>query len=154
MRWFYNFSTMKKLLTSFALLCVLMGVVGYQGISSLGKINGMLNTLYERDMVGLSAIKEANIDLIYVGRAVRKVLLETDRAKAQACAAEIDKYDRLLNEHTANFEKTVLQEETHQQLKKVREAYAGYLQKVREAVKLAVDGKREEAAAHLATSYQ
>jgi methyl-accepting chemotaxis protein len=153
-RWFYNFSTMKKLLASFSLICVLMGVVGYLGISSMGKVNGMLNTLYERDMIGLSAIKEANIDLIYIGRGVRKVLLETDRAKAQAMAAEIDKYDRQFAEHTAAFEKTILQDETRQQLKKGRDAYAGYLQKVRESVKLALDGKREEAMTHLATSYE
>jgi methyl-accepting chemotaxis protein len=153
-RWFYNMNTMKKLLASFSLICVLMAVVGYLGMSSMSKINDMLNTLYDRDMVGLSEIKEANIDLVYIGRSVRKAILEKDRAKAQALAAEIDKFDRELNEHADKFAKTIMQEETRQQLKKTREDYAAYLQKVKETLKLAIDGKKEEATAHLATAAQ
>ncbi len=154
MRWFYNFSTMKKLLVGFGLVCVVMAAVGYLGVSSMGRINDMLNALYQRDMVGLSAIKEANIDLLYIGRGVRKGLLETDRTKVQAQAAEIDKFDRQFNEHTAAYEKTIVQEETRQQLKKAREEYTAYLQRVREALRLASEGKREEGIAHLAAAIQ
>jgi methyl-accepting chemotaxis protein len=153
-RWFYNFSTMKKLLIGFGLICVVMAGVGYLGVSSMSHINGMLNTLYERDMVGLSAIKEANIDLLYIGRGVRKGLLENDRDKIQSQAVEIDKFARQLDEHTAAFEKTILQEETRQQLKKTRQDCTGYLQRIRETLKLATDGKRDEAVAHLAAAVQ
>jgi methyl-accepting chemotaxis protein len=148
-RWFYNFSTMKKLLACFSLICVVTAVVGYMGVSSMGQINAMLNTLYERDMGGLSAVKEANISLIYLGRGVRKVLLENDLTKIPTLIAELEKSDQDFNTQLAKYEKTIVTEEARQQLKKVREGYAAYLAKVRETAKLAHEGKRDQALATL-----
>jgi methyl-accepting chemotaxis protein len=153
-RWFYNLSTMKKLLSSFAMICAVMAVVGYLGVANMGKINEMLNSLYDRDMTGLSAIKEANINLVYIGRAVRKALLETDRTKQQAAAVEIDKADEAFSQNVTKYEKTIVTEEARQQLKKVRDDYAAYLGKVKETMKLALAGKKDEALTHLAGAMQ
>ena len=72
MKWFYNLKMLWKLLLSFALVLGLMAFVGYMGVNGMGQINHMLNTLYERDMIGLSEIKEANFDLAVIGRTMRR----------------------------------------------------------------------------------
>ena len=61
MTWFYNFSTMKKLVCGFLFVSLIMIGVGYTGVTGMSQLNGMLGTLYNRDMKGLSYIKEANL---------------------------------------------------------------------------------------------
>jgi len=78
MRWFYNLKTMNKLVVGFAAVCAIMAGVGYYGVANMSKINGMLNTLYEREMLGLSQVKEANTTLIKIGRGIRQVAIEVD----------------------------------------------------------------------------
>jgi len=58
MAWFKNLKTMAKLMIGFGTLALLMGVVGYQGVTGMGTINDKLATLYQRDMQGLNAIQD------------------------------------------------------------------------------------------------
>ena len=88
MKWFYNLKMLWKLLLSFALVLGLMAFVGYMGVNGMGQINHMLNTLYERDMIGLSEIKEANFDLAVIGRTMRQVALEKDSDCSAVAGAE------------------------------------------------------------------
>jgi methyl-accepting chemotaxis protein len=47
MRWFRNFRTMTKLMIGFALMSVLMGVIGWLGLSNMASINANLENVYE-----------------------------------------------------------------------------------------------------------
>jgi methyl-accepting chemotaxis protein len=149
MGWFYNLSAMKKLLSGFSLTWAVMAFVGYMGISNMGTINSMLETMFQRDLLGLSEIKEANVYLAKIGRSARRGHAETDRAKIQAQVTEIDKFDQELTQHLANYEKTIVTEETRQELGKARQAYVAYLAKCKESLKTATEGNRELASAQI-----
>jgi methyl-accepting chemotaxis protein len=153
-RWFYNFGTMKKLLVSFGLVCLLMGIVGYMGVANMGKISATVDTIYQCHLLGISEVKEANINLAYIGRGVRRVLVEPDKAKQRQLAAEIDKFDQQLSDHLVKFEKTLITEEGRQTVKKLQDQFARYMAKVKEGCKLALDGKRDEAITQLGVAAQ
>lgn len=72
MRWYHNLKTRWKLLLGFVLIMALMAYVGYTGISSAIQSNEQLTKLYEHDLLGLSAIKEANTTFGSMGQAIRR----------------------------------------------------------------------------------
>ncbi|HZX33434.1 MAG TPA: methyl-accepting chemotaxis protein [Rhodocyclaceae bacterium] len=75
MNWFRNLKVGMKLISAFLLLSLITGVVGFIGISNMSKINDEADKIYMSELLGISYVKEANINLIYVGRAVRSMLL-------------------------------------------------------------------------------
>ena len=78
-----------RLIAAFLIVAAASAIVGYVGISNAGKINDMADRMYERELLGLSYVKEANINLIYIGRARANALLassQEDRAKQMAIA--------------------------------------------------------------------
>ncbi len=84
---FSNIKIGIRLVVGFLIVALLSGVVGLVGINAAGQINEAADTMYQRDLIGLSHIKEANINLIYVGRARGNFLAATtpeDRAKQMA----------------------------------------------------------------------
>src|ERR1700749_2830237 len=118
MTWFKNLRTITKLMLSFCLMSVCMAVVGYQGVNAANTINGMLNTLYERDMLGLSAIKEAGIDLARIGRDSRVAILSSDPEEVQRLTHTVDKEISDLDTQLAVAEKSLVTEEGKAQMVK------------------------------------
>ena len=100
MSWYRNLKTLWKLLLGFALVTVILGYVGYTGISGTMRSNESMSTLYERDLVGLSEIKEANTTFGSIGRTLRQAVIEKDPANKQALAQDVDKSDGQLRSRT------------------------------------------------------
>lgn len=88
----------QKLGLAFVCLSLITGVVGYIGILNMSHINASAHALYYRDMLGLAYTKEANVDLIYVGRALRGVVLAVDDEERQRQMGKVsDALERLKN---------------------------------------------------------
>jgi methyl-accepting chemotaxis protein len=64
-----------RLIGGFVLVAAISAVVGAIGISNASKINDMADRMYDKELMGVSYIKEANIDLVYQARAIRNYLL-------------------------------------------------------------------------------
>ncbi|MBC7701482.1 methyl-accepting chemotaxis protein [Aquabacterium sp.] len=88
---FKNFSIGVRLIAGFLFVAAISLVVGSISISNASKINVMADNMYARELMGLSYIKEANINLIYIGRARGNFLLahaQEEREKHQAAIAK------------------------------------------------------------------
>lgn len=72
---FNKMSVRTRLLTSFLLVALLGAVVGGIGVFSMANLYALAASSYSHDLLGLSAAKEANINLIYIERATRDVML-------------------------------------------------------------------------------
>jgi methyl-accepting chemotaxis protein len=81
-----------RLIAGFLGLTILGAVVAFIGIINMSRINDLAEKMYAQELLGLSYIKEANINLIYVGRARGNALLSTTEQERQANRANIDKY--------------------------------------------------------------
>ncbi|BAH75772.1 methyl-accepting chemotaxis protein [Solidesulfovibrio magneticus] len=92
MQWFYDLRVGKKLIISFIIMAIITGIVGYLGLHNMGAINSMNNTMYERELLGISAVKEANIDLIYADRAVRNMIMTTSLEDRARNVKSLEKY--------------------------------------------------------------
>ncbi|OYT85206.1 MAG: methyl-accepting chemotaxis protein [Pseudomonas sp. PGPPP4] len=82
-----NFRIGTRLITSFIAVASISLLVGLAGLSNSSQINDLATQLYQNELLGLSYIKEANLNLVFIGRARSNYLLaisEEDRNRAQA----------------------------------------------------------------------
>jgi methyl-accepting chemotaxis protein len=87
---FNNMTVKARLLFGFLLVALLGAAVASIGIFNMSKMNAQAERAYAEDLLGISASKEANVNLIYIGRAVRNVMLATTPADKQKFTGLID----------------------------------------------------------------
>ena len=92
-----------KLLGGFCLVAVLSLVVGIIGIVNLNRMSDLASTMYQKELLGLSYVKEANIDLLYAARAEKNFLLSSSMADRDKYKENWTKYIAMLN---SNLEKS------------------------------------------------
>ena len=96
---FANMKVGTKLIAGFLALALIGAVVAVIGIVNMGRINDLADAMYERELLGLSHIKEANINLIYAGRARGNFLLSTTEQERSTNRSNIHKYTTAIKQH-------------------------------------------------------
>ncbi|WP_348756465.1 methyl-accepting chemotaxis protein, partial [uncultured Aquincola sp.] len=81
-----------RLITGFLVVAGISGVVGGVALHNAARMNDLAETMYSHELMGLSHIKEANIQLIAIGRARSNFLLATTQEERQRHQAAIAKY--------------------------------------------------------------
>jgi len=79
-----------RLIAGFLVLSLLGAIVAAIGIVNMSRINDQNDLLYDRELLGISYIKEANINLIYMGRALRNVLLAASDKDRQSATSALE----------------------------------------------------------------
>ncbi len=89
-----------RLTLGFLLVVALTAIIGFIGIRNLSQVNDLSDRMYDLDVVGLTTLQEANIQLLMANRAVRRSLMSStveDRDEAARVArAAMDKTRELL----------------------------------------------------------
>ena len=80
-----------RLLAGFLAVALLGAVVAAIGIFNMAKMNTQAEMAYQHDLQGVSHVKEANIHLIYIGRAIRGVMLATSAPQKQKLSEQVAK---------------------------------------------------------------
>jgi len=80
-----------RLIAAFLVICAICALVGGIGIFNMSKINDEATKMYTRELMGLSHIKEANINLIYAGRARSNFMLATTDEERVANKGTVEK---------------------------------------------------------------
>jgi hypothetical protein len=75
---FKNFKIKYKLLASFMLIALLMGVVGYIGISGLAKVDSNTNGLHNKNYQSIYMLMDMKDNLSQIRADVLKLLYERD----------------------------------------------------------------------------
>jgi len=96
-----------RLTGAFLLVAVIGGAIGAFGVWGLARINDMNDRLYDTELRGISDLKEANINLIYAGRARNAYLGASTDQERQALRKQFDdavkNMDVLREKAAANF---------------------------------------------------
>jgi methyl-accepting chemotaxis protein len=112
MSWFRNRNAGTKLLIAFGLMAALVAVVGSQGIRSLAAFDTLVDALYERDAIGLSHLKDANLNLLRMSRAVRNVVLDHSSGAVDVRSEEIKKADAAFTKAFAAYKTALVSAES------------------------------------------
>ena len=84
MEWFRNLKVGSKLIGGFLVIAAIGALIGIQGIFKSSQMNEMATTMYEKEILGLGHVAEANVQLLAANRSIRSAMLsfkEEDRRK-------------------------------------------------------------------------
>ncbi len=90
MRSLSQLSARAKLLAGFLSVAIIAAAIGAFGIERVSRLSNMITVMSERDVRGLSELKDISTAFARVGRVARQTIFETDRAKVQAQIETID----------------------------------------------------------------
>ena len=89
---FKNMKVGTRLIAGFLFVSLLGAIVAGIGIANMGTISDKADRMYANELLGISYIKEANINLIYAGRARGNFLLSTTDEERERNRTSIKKY--------------------------------------------------------------
>lgn len=151
MQWFSNLPIGRKLSLGFGIVAVLLAVVGYEGISTARRIDGLMTDMHESHSVPALHLKESNVQVLRIARDVRSALLDGDAAKINKRAADIARYDSTFYAEFAQYSKHIQRAKVKQQAVQLLERFR-VLRPMQDAVvALAREGKVEEGKLRLNT---
>jgi len=116
-----------RLTCAFLIVAAIGACIGAIGIRNSGRINDYATVLYERELLGLSNIKEANVNLIYVGRARSNLQLATTQEERAKHLASIDKYTANVIDYVAKARTSFDSPESKAKLARFDEVWKQYL---------------------------
>ncbi|WP_374710468.1 MCP four helix bundle domain-containing protein [Massilia pseudoviolaceinigra] len=94
-----NIKVGTRLLGSFLIIALLGSAVAAIGIFNMSTMNEQAELAYDRELLGLSYTKQANIDLIGMGRAARGVLLADTPEAVRLSMAQVEQSRRQLHDN-------------------------------------------------------
>ncbi len=137
MKWFFNLRIGTKLLAGFSIVCAITAVVGIQGVSDMGRINDMLNSLYENETLGISYIKEANINLIYHERAEKNFLLSSTLEQRQEFQKRLEESEKSFLDNMAKAKPLLRTDREENIFAKLQKQWNDYLAVNQEVMRIA-----------------
>jgi methyl-accepting chemotaxis protein len=99
MNWFNDMKIGAKLIGAFIVVGVITAVVGYTGISSLGKIADMSASTYAKDTLGIVYLKQADVELISMARAEKNLLLSSTPEETARYKSALETYKAKVDEN-------------------------------------------------------
>lgn len=104
--------------------------------------------MYQHDLLKLSHVKEANINMIYIGRAIRSVLLASSEADRRQHAERIGTYRSALREHVDRARELTLTESGLRSFDEFDASFARFYAQLDETLRIvSSDALQEERAA-------
>jgi PAS domain S-box-containing protein len=125
-----------KLLIGFGGGLLIAILIGVNAIKSLNEMSEQTQAIYENELLGISHLKQANINLIYMGRSMRQMMLATDAEGREKARAMIDKASVTLQMEIAEARKRVYREEAKKLLIQFDTQFEQYKRNVNRATTL------------------
>jgi methyl-accepting chemotaxis protein len=86
-----HFKIGTRLIAAFIIAACITALVGFVGIANSSRMNDLAETMYRQELLGLSHAKEANVNLILVGRARADFMLATTKEERERQLAAMRK---------------------------------------------------------------
>ncbi|MBN6149702.1 MCP four helix bundle domain-containing protein [Xanthomonas sp. AmX2] len=134
-----------RLTCAFLFVAAIGACIGWIGILNSGKINHYATLLYERELLGLSNLKEANINLIYAGRARSNLQLATTQEDRAKHMASIDRYTASMVEYMDKARATFDSPEAKTKLDRFDQVWKEYLARRNQFIEMATQQSLPEA---------
>lgn len=83
MHWLNKLKVGPKLIGSFLIVSMIAAIIGLIGVRSVTELNGLMATMYNRDIIGLRLASNTSIQLLSAERAIRNAMLVNTREDRQ-----------------------------------------------------------------------
>jgi len=126
MQFIRNLKIGVRLITGFSLVVLLTALVGALGIINLSKVNTLSDQMYNREMLALEHMQNANLNLAYTGRSLRNALLATTLEDRDAAYAQVQSSIKAMHEHVELASSSFTSEKSVADLKRLTQLMSDY----------------------------
>ena len=147
MQMFYNLKIGTKLLSSFILLALVAGVIGWIGISSIRKADHNDTMLYEKATVPISQLGEISTAFQRVRVILAKIMLVRDKTEKQKYSDQIKDLSATISKNVELVEKTASTPEEKALIKDFSDSRTVFRPLIGKISDLSMAGKDDEALA-------
>ena len=126
----------QKLIGSFVMVSTIGVAVSGVGIWGMSQISQRDQMLYEKELQGISSLKQATIDMLYVGRAMRNVILAPSEERRARSLQRIETSLAALQANLLRVEPLIYSDQGKLLLSDVKRLLPEYLQVVQDLVKI------------------
>lgn len=139
-----------KLVLGFGLILSFMFLSGLQGIYSQSRLSQASTEIYHNHLLAISSLKQANIQLMYLDRAIRQMIVSEQRAQQQKYQVQIEQAKTQMVAAVASIKPLMLEPEEaglmgkfelnsaklFQHIERISQAYLGHQLNKPQAIKL------------------
>jgi len=115
-----------KLMLGFSVGLLVAAVIGFNSLATQSEMVAEFEKLYDADLLGILHIKEANINLIYMGRALRQAMIAQDDAARNKARAQIDAARTTLQNELAEGKKRIIRPEVKSKFEEFQRHFTKY----------------------------
>ncbi|MEO5333764.1 MAG: methyl-accepting chemotaxis protein [Magnetococcus sp. YQC-5] len=137
MQWIRNMKITVKLIMAFLLVTIIMIGVGWIGITNMGALNDADTQLYERELLGLGAIKDTNLRLHDMIRMEKNFLLASTKEKKDVYAFRLAEIQTQFQARLAEAKPKFVTEKGKQLIAKLETVFAEWKSVQEETFRLA-----------------
>jgi len=91
-----------RLTLGFLTVVMLGAIVAGIAVYNMAQMNERAKVMYQKELLGISYVKEANINVVYIGRALRGALLAPTEEQRAKILGNLDKYKQALQQNLDN----------------------------------------------------
>jgi two-component system sensor histidine kinase/response regulator len=136
MNWMQKLTLRVKLIVGFGYLLSILIVVGVHANLTQGLLSDKTRLLVNRELQGLGHIKEAQVNLIKVGRSLRQMMLAPDEVKRQLAKEQLQSAEKGVESELELGKQTISRDENKQALMEFETLWQAYRRQVDEIVPL------------------
>lgn len=150
MKWFHNMKISVKLLAGFLIVVIILGIVGFQGVTSLKSINTSYSELHEKGTMGIVYIN--NVALAYQRVRVSVLYSIIKHENVATYIEDMKKNDEVMQENLDKYKETLIDDQDKENYNKLVSQISEY-NKLRETVvKYAAEDNDEAALEFIRTT--
>ncbi|MFA6957276.1 MAG: PAS domain S-box protein [Thermoanaerobaculia bacterium] len=125
-----------KLLLGFSGVLLIALALGVQSLVNLRSMRNEAEQIYEKELLGLSHLKEANINLVYMGRSMRQLMLAPDAASREQARKDVAVAEATLRSELTKARQAIFRDENVKRLDEFEVQFALYKLNVNKAISL------------------
>ena len=133
---FRNLNTVRKLMFAFGTVGAIIAGLGYFGINTVSTVNDIVAILYERELKGLSAIKDVNLAITGISRLTRAAIISTDQKEKEQFNKTIGQLKEQFQNKLSEFQKLTITDEAKTIAVELERIFPPYMELMEEAVRL------------------
>ncbi|MDP4144193.1 MAG: methyl-accepting chemotaxis protein [Bacillota bacterium] len=147
MNWFNNLKMVQKLILSYIIVAIFIGIVGSIGVINMNKLNKSSVSLYKEDLLAVKDISELKQNFLKIHSDMLLIMYERDRSKLDSLESDIQS----IKEHDDNllidYQKTITLDEDRALYTKLTQLLKEYRDSRGDVVTLIDENKYDEALA-------